>query len=244
MVVAHELNALRYVQAGFSRLQLSSLLLVSDRKFEAHGRTWGRYEYRVPGQWQGRWRRLRVIGDKKGGASTRRLQRSPELLEGLRATVRVPLRIVHVTRSPFDNIAAIHLMKRGRRSDATLEDAVDFYFELAEATGGLEARVPAEEWLELSTTTSSPRRGRLSPRCAASWGWTRSRPTSRAVRNSCTRDPAERERRPRGPPDWSIRSGGARASIPSLRATPRKNALTRMSVPDRTRPPGRSVSAG
>src|SRR5829696_1667506 len=71
MVVAHELNALRYVQAGFSRLQLFSLLLVSDRKFEAHGRTWGRYEYRVPGQWQGRWRRLRVIGDKKGGASTR-----------------------------------------------------------------------------------------------------------------------------------------------------------------------------
>jgi len=41
-------------------------------------------------------------------------------------------------------------MKRGRRTDATLEDAVDFYFELAEATGGLEARVPAEEWLELS----------------------------------------------------------------------------------------------
>src|SRR5829696_2032744 len=42
MVVAHELNALRYVQAGFSRLQLFSLLLESDRKFEAHGRTWGR----------------------------------------------------------------------------------------------------------------------------------------------------------------------------------------------------------
>lgn len=150
VVVAHELDALRYVRAHFTRGQLFALLLVRDRDFEAHhGRAPGRYDYRVPGQWQGRVRQLRVIGDKKGGATTGRLARSPELLERLRATVRLPLRIVHVTRSPFDNIAAIHRMERRRRG-FSLERAVDFYFELADANAALEARVATEEWLELS----------------------------------------------------------------------------------------------
>lgn len=150
VVVAHELDALRYAQARFSRAQLLYLLLERDREFEAvHDRAPGRYDYRVPGQWQGRVRTLRVLGDKKGGATSGRLARSPELLERLRATVRMPLRIVHVTRSPFDNIAAIHRME-ARRKGFSLERSADFYFELAQANAALEARVAPEEWLELS----------------------------------------------------------------------------------------------
>jgi hypothetical protein len=36
----------------------------------------GHYNYRVPGAWQGRWRCLRVIGDKKGSSTTAGLQRN------------------------------------------------------------------------------------------------------------------------------------------------------------------------
>ena len=150
VVVAHELDALRYVQARFTRAQLLALLLERDREFEAvHDRAPGRYDYRVPGQWQGRVRTLRVLGDKKGGATSGRLTRSPELLERLRATVRMPLRIVHVVRSPFDNIAAIHRMESSRKG-FTLERSADFYFELARTNAALEQRVAAEEWLELA----------------------------------------------------------------------------------------------
>jgi hypothetical protein len=140
VVVAHEADALRYVRARFPRDQLFALLLERDRAFgAAFDRAPGRYDYRVPGQWQGRVRRLRVIGDKKGGASTGRL----------RATVRVPLRLVHVTRNPFDNIAAIHKLEGGRRG-FTLARSVDFYFELAEANAELERRARPGEWLELA----------------------------------------------------------------------------------------------
>lgn len=150
VVVAHELDALRYVRARFSRGQLLALLLARDREFgTVHDRAPGNRDYRVPGQWQGCTRRLRVLGDKKGGATAGRLGRAPELLDRLRSTVRLPLRIVHVTRSPFDNIAAIHRMERRRRS-FTLERSADFYFELAEANAALEARVAREEWLELA----------------------------------------------------------------------------------------------
>ncbi len=104
-VIAHEADVLRYVQAHFSRSQVYSLILENARRHRderAHV-----YDYTVPDQWQGRHRRLTVIGDKKGGRSTRRLADAPTLVERLQRTVGVPIRFIHVTRNPFDNIATI-----------------------------------------------------------------------------------------------------------------------------------------
>jgi hypothetical protein len=83
MVIAHELNALRYLQAGFNRDQIFGLILDRDAVFTQRGRRWGDYSYVVPGQWQGRFDRLRVIGDKKGYQSTLQLARNPKLLNRL-----------------------------------------------------------------------------------------------------------------------------------------------------------------
>src|SRR4051794_14548092 len=107
VVVAHELDALGLIEAGISRPSLYTAILELDREFTDGGRQWMGYEYTVPNQWQGRYERLRVIGDKKGGDSTERLARRPELLDGLRRTVEVPLRAVHVIRNPFDNITTM-----------------------------------------------------------------------------------------------------------------------------------------
>jgi len=49
-------------------------------------RWWG-YDSRCRDRWQGRYRQLRGIGDKKGGRSARRLQADPELLDRLRKLV-------------------------------------------------------------------------------------------------------------------------------------------------------------
>jgi hypothetical protein len=107
VVISHELDALRYV-GTLSRGLLFSAIIRRDRRFGEGGRKWSRvFTSAVEGQWQGKWEELRVIGDKKGGISTRRLESDPELLNRLRATVGCPLRILHIVRNPFDNIATI-----------------------------------------------------------------------------------------------------------------------------------------
>jgi hypothetical protein len=134
-VIAHELDALRYVAAGWTRGELYARILLHDREFTAAGREWFGYDYTVPGQWQGRFRQLRVIGDKRGGVTTQRLAKDPSLLDRLEAVVRVPLRILHVTRNPFDNIVTM-----ARRSGESLDQASRRYLELCDAVASIHSR--------------------------------------------------------------------------------------------------------
>ena len=121
-VIAHELNAPPLILGGIGRDRLYARIVARARWFHLRGsRT--NYDYRVPGQWQGRFRTLRVIGDKRGGALTRALGEHPDLLQRTRALTGVPLRLIHVVRDPLDNVAAI-----ARWHDMTLADAADYYF--------------------------------------------------------------------------------------------------------------------
>jgi len=145
-VIAHELDALRYVRAGFSRDQVFALILDKDREFSRQGRQAKvDYTYVVPGQWQGRYRELVVIGDKKGGHSTAALAGHPPLLDRLRSRVGVPLRLVHVTRNPYDNIATIFT----RSPKADLGAAVEHYLSLRRGMEGIRRRLAPGELLDL-----------------------------------------------------------------------------------------------
>jgi hypothetical protein len=126
VIMAHELDALRHVAAGCGRERLFALLLENSRAAAAGGRTWGEYGYAVLGGWQGRFRKLRVIGDKKGGGSLRRLRTDPGLLERLREVVGLDVKVVHVIRNPFDNIGTMarHRAERGM----PLRKCIDSYF--------------------------------------------------------------------------------------------------------------------
>jgi hypothetical protein len=127
VVVAHEADALGMIASGAGRDALFEGLLRAEWRFADGGFRWWGYDYSVPGQWQGRYRRLRVIGDKKGGRSARRLQADPSLLDRLRATVAMPLRLVVNTRHPYDNIARIASRKR-----LGLDEAIRLFFVFAE----------------------------------------------------------------------------------------------------------------
>lgn len=144
MVIAHELDVLRLVAAGWPRHAIYSRILNHDASFTASGRQWYGYDYRVPGQWQGRTSELRVIGDKKGGMTTEQLGARPELLERLRRTVDVPLRLVHVVRSPYDNITTM-----ARRSGQTLEHAAGRYFDLCATVARVKEEVDEDEVLDV-----------------------------------------------------------------------------------------------
>jgi hypothetical protein len=145
MVIAHELDALQYVQARFSRNQLYALLVAQARAFEARGQRGGRYSYRVENSWQGRFRQLRIIGDKKGASSSLRLHAAPHLLDRLRRLCAVPLRVVHVFRHPLDNIVSM-----ARLEGLDLAQACELYFKLAETNDRLRRRLAGDELFEIA----------------------------------------------------------------------------------------------
>jgi hypothetical protein len=126
IVISHELDALHYAARGISREALFALILRRERWFARAHQMWEDYDYSVPNQWQGRYSQMKVIGDKKGGTSTKRLRANPELLELLQQTVQLPIRIIHIVRNPFDNISRISL-----RSGRSIEMAARRYFESA-----------------------------------------------------------------------------------------------------------------
>jgi hypothetical protein len=146
-LVAHELDALKYIDAGFGRDPLYALLVHHQRARVAAGLASGSgYAYAVPTGWQGRYRTLTVIGDKKGGRSTTRLREQPELLDQLAATVGVPVKLIHVVRDPLDNIATMH-----RWAARPLEEHVDAYFELARVVRAVQDRAGPDGFHELRT---------------------------------------------------------------------------------------------
>ena len=127
-ILADEADALQYIAAGFQRDQLYHLLNRSSRRELLKGRVTARrlggYSLLVPGQWQGRFSRLHVIGDSTSGTSTRRLAESPDLIRRMKETMPgVQTRFIQVVRNPFDPIAA--MMVRGKRS---FKNASGHYF--------------------------------------------------------------------------------------------------------------------
>jgi Sulfotransferase family len=145
MVIAHEADSLRYVRPGITRNQLFAILLERDREFAAVERRWNGFDYSLPGLDQGRFTRLRVIGDKHAGRAARRMRDEPELLERLRAVAGVPIRVLHITRNPFDNIASI-----ARNRELPLAQAIEIYRDLGVAVDGVRASLSRGELLDLS----------------------------------------------------------------------------------------------
>ena len=147
--LAHEQDALKYVHKGLGREELFALLLDNSRRTGRKGRSQTGYSYVVAGQYQGRERELKVIGDKRGGNSSRWLRDRPQLLEHLQHMLYEKLRIVHISRNPFDNIATMayrHAKGRSERmSEAVLRQEKANYMSLARTVEETRSRVRKEE---------------------------------------------------------------------------------------------------
>lgn len=146
VIIAHELDVLKYVQAGFSRDQIFYLLLENSKKLAARGRGYSGYSYQVPRQWQGRFRELLVIGDKKGGRSSTRLHSNPGLLKKLHKTIGIKTRFVHVIRNPYDSITTMTIKnQRGY----TLENRIENYFSRVETVARAKNQIPPADILDV-----------------------------------------------------------------------------------------------
>ena len=67
----------------------------------------------------------KVIGDKKGSGTAKALMdvNQTRVLEEINQVIQVPIKFIHVTRNPFDNISTMMLRATGSR-DAVREEGV------------------------------------------------------------------------------------------------------------------------
>lgn len=101
--------------------------------------------------WQGKFRQLKVIGDKSGGLTTHGYRDSPtsfvDAYKELSKIVQVPIKFLHVVRNPYD-IIATKLMyrlseRRGKKGNFSAERPVKNPRQIMQAVKSLEAEVRA-----------------------------------------------------------------------------------------------------
>lgn len=127
MVIAHELDAIGLVSGGgYSRRQLYNAIVDRDHWWKKREWKWEGWEYEVEGQSQGSYTDLKVVGDKAGGLTSRQVHKDPGVLEALAQTVKVPVRLIHHVRNPFDTIAT--MARKGQPGVDSLDLAIDRYF--------------------------------------------------------------------------------------------------------------------
>jgi hypothetical protein len=145
IVIAHELDALKLFQCGFSRQQVFHLLLENSKKMAAAGRAHSGYSYEVPDQWQGRFEKLQVLGDKKGATSAMRFYLDPELLRFVTNKVATELKLVHVIRNPYDVLAT--MTRRSPRK--TFDTHVDVFFKLCSSIERLKEQLAPTQMFDV-----------------------------------------------------------------------------------------------
>lgn len=119
VIIAHEYDVVgkldSYLTGSDGRDRLFHDLFNDSKTiaFREGGRQHNNYNYAVPGQWQGTYRdKLEIIGDKKGGTTAAILYNNPEKLDTVRDLVKVPIKLIHVVRNPFDAMAT-HTKRKG-----------------------------------------------------------------------------------------------------------------------------------
>ena len=117
MAVAHELyilqrfRDLRLVPTPSWRGRATRLILERDRVFERQrARRNSGYSYAMDGLWQGKYSRLRLLGDK-GATNVAKLLGTHGLdeLDQLRRRVRAPVKFLFTIRNPYDVLASRRL---------------------------------------------------------------------------------------------------------------------------------------
>ena len=130
-----ESNVLSLLQRGFRRntilyfVQKRSKLFVSKFNYK-----WTKYSYKFDGLNQGESTNLIAIGDKKGAGSTKLLISESSLLSKLEKEVKLPVKMLHIIRNPYDNIATIMLRAKQKGvncNHAFFNSRIEYYFQHA-----------------------------------------------------------------------------------------------------------------
>lgn len=89
-----------------SRVDLFNLISLNSYQMAKIGRYWNDHSYSLPQQSQGICDRIRVIGDKRGAPAAKALAENPKTLGNLQKWAGVPLKVITVTRNPYDTLGS------------------------------------------------------------------------------------------------------------------------------------------
>jgi len=155
-LIAHRVNVLKYAQAGYKPTELFYLMLRNSARFAQTGRQLTRYAYPVPGQWQGKFQTLQVIGDQDGKGALQRLASDATLLPGLTQMAKPQVKFIHVIRNPYDNITTWSL-----RLNRSLAHTSTRYFALCETVNQIKASIDASCFIDIGYEqfVADPRNG-------------------------------------------------------------------------------------
>ena len=147
-VIADEVDIFPYLEAGFAREQVFHILLERSQHQASQGRSKaGRerpHSFFVPGQWQGRYDSLQVIGNRKAGISTQHLRQNPDSYEQLRRLLgeKIGLKVIFSVRNPFDTVSTMNI-----RSGRDLINGIDNYFSNCSTIEVLRNSLPSTDFL-------------------------------------------------------------------------------------------------
>lgn len=145
VIIATELDALKEISLGISREALFHKLLSNSKQFVTKRNCmWTGYSYRVPGQYQGTFTELKVIGDKKGGMSSLRLRDNQQLLNKVQETVKVEIKFLHIMRNPFDIVATFY-----KQNSVDMNQTMKFVLEQIEGTAQTKASLSESDIFEM-----------------------------------------------------------------------------------------------
>ena len=147
VLLGHELDAVGFVRWHCRRNQLFHAIRSSVDEFEQAGSRWEGYDYEIAGA--AGYRRLLVIGDKEASLSAVRIGGDASLVGGMAETVGVPLKLVHVVRNPFDNIATMYLRGRYPILRLPLSACIAKFGKMVQTIESLKREVASDDFFEL-----------------------------------------------------------------------------------------------
>jgi len=111
IVIGMEWGVFPHLELGYRKRQIFYSLLRNSYLFKKRrNNIWTGYSYKIQDSWQGKVRKLLVIGDKHGGRASLMLRKNPELMHELERIIKFRPKLIHVIRNPFDMITT-HTLK-------------------------------------------------------------------------------------------------------------------------------------
>ena len=173
IVLAHELRmferlrALRFIPTPSARGRVTRMIVESDREFARASYAQSGYSYAVNGLWQGRYSRLRVIGNKGSVNTVAGLNAAwgAKTLDYVRRRARLPARFLFTVRNPYDMAASRTLHRLRDRAGADIppprayapadadlidvaDEAIRFFLRLSERLSRVLPAIPKEDVFE------------------------------------------------------------------------------------------------
>jgi hypothetical protein len=107
IMVSHEYDVVKYLKRGLSFPQICKGICERNRWFQQRNNTWSGYSYSIPNQFQNKTDGFDIIGDKKGGRTTKQFLIKPDLIDKTVQNIPVEIKWIHVLRNPFNIISTM-----------------------------------------------------------------------------------------------------------------------------------------